>query len=521
MVLCSTGFDRFVQRLHLPTPAPLSEKARNPTELLPGDCVGYPISITTYHISWHGVDKLQVHQPGGPKRCDLLIRNAHVVCMDGGNTVIPTGAVAIEGARIVGVGTEQDLIRDFVSDAVIDAGGSLVHPGFIDTHLHISQHIARGFDSLVARNPGTTVNYAAWKSELHDEEEFASTALGALDLLKHGYTGFVDGGTAFNPDVVAAAAIDLGIRAWTTDAYVWDESEIMDSIPRLMSPELRARAPFGLEASLGILGGQLKWNREPEGLVRGYVSLYGLGTASDELEKAAWRLAADNGVAFVQHAGYVIGMTEWIEAKLGKPYVVHLAEIGVLDDTAVLAHFNVARDAEIDLVEKARASVIWCPANYLYFAAREGLRGRMPELHRRGIKLTLCADTPKNCSVGDTGCLALHAGAESGTVLSGADILAMLTTNAAAAFQASDLGSIEVGKRADIVIRRDAPDLQPCLDPHFQLAVLARGASVRTVLVNGRVVLDDGRSTLVDEVEVYRKVQAATDGMNGRLGLRR
>jgi cytosine/adenosine deaminase-related metal-dependent hydrolase len=464
---------------------------------------------------------LQAYQAQAPKVCGIIVRNARLVCMDGQRTVIPSGSVAIEGTRIVGVGTDQDVARDFVSDMVIDAGGGLVHPGFIDSHLHISQHISRGFDSLVARNPGTTVNYAAWKAELHDEEEFASTALGALDLLKHGYTGFVDGGTAFNPDVVAAAAIELGIRAWTTDPYIWDESEIMDSIPRLMSPELRARAPFGLDTSLRMLGGQLKWNREPDGLVRGYISIYGLGTASDELETAASRLAREAGVAFVQHAGYVIGMTEWIETKLARPYIVHLAGIGVLDDNAVLAHLNVAKDAEVDLVEKAGASVIWCPANYLYFAAREGLRGRMPELLHRGVRLSLCADTPKNCSVGDTGCLALHAGAESGTVLAGADILAMLTTNAGAMFRAPDVGSIEVGKRADIVVRRDAPDVQPCLDPHFQLAVLARSASVRTVLVNGKVVLDDGRSTLVDEAEIYRKVQAATDGMNGRLGLRR
>ena len=287
-----------------------------------------------------------------------------------------------------------------------------------------------------------------------------------------------------------------------------------------MSPQLRARAPFGLDHALSILGTQLKWNSNEDGLIRGYISLYGLGTASDALQVAAHRLARDNGTAFVQHAGYVLGMTEWSERRLGRPYVDHLDEIGVLDGCAVLAHFNVARDSEIDRVAKAGASVIWCPANYLFFAAREGLRGRMPELHRRGIRLTLCADTPKNCSVGETGGLALHAAAESGTVLRGGDILAMLTCNAAAAFQADDLGSLEVGKRADIVIRRDAPDMQPCLDPHFQLAVLGRASSVRTVIVNGEIALEDGQSTRIDEAELYASVQAASKGMNDRLGLR-
>lgn len=461
---------------------------------------------------------LEHNGAGAP--CDLLVTNAHLICMDAERSVIRDGAIAVNGTRIVAIGSTGELKARHTARRTIDAKGCLVHPGFIDTHLHISQQISRGFDELLARNPGASVNYADWKAQLHDFEETASTQLGALDLLKNGFTGFVDGGTAFNPDAVAEAARQLGVRAWTTDPYVWDQSDIMDAIPRLMSPELRARAPFGLDHALSVLGGQMKWNGDEDGLVRGYISLYGLGTASDALQLAAHKLARSNGTAFVQHAGYVLGMTEWTERQLGKPYVDHLAEIGVLDDLAVLAHFNVARDSEIDLVEKAGASVIWCPANYLFFAAREGLRGRMPELHRRGIRLTLCADTPKNCTVGETGGFALHAAAESGTVLRGADILAMLTSNAAAAFQANDLGSLEVGKRADIVIRRDAPDMQPCLDPHFQLAVLGRSPSVRTVIVNGQVALEDGQSTRIDEAKLYADVQAASKGMNDRLGLR-
>jgi cytosine/adenosine deaminase-related metal-dependent hydrolase len=441
--------------------------------------------------------------------------------MDENNSVHRPGSIAINGSRIAEVGADTEVRERFSAKRVIDAAGGIVHPGFIDTHLHISQHISRGFDALLALNPSTNVNYASWKAELRDEDEYASTLLGAVDLLKHGYTGFVDGGTAFNPDVIAGAAAEVGIRTWVTDPYVWDSSEIMDNIPRLISPTLRARAPFGLEHSLKILGSQLKWNDNPDGLVRGYISLYGLGTASDELQRAAWRLARSAKVPFVQHAGYVVGLTEWVEARVGKPYVLHLAELGVLDGDSILAHLNVVRDPEIDAIAEAECSVIWCPSNYLFFAAREGLRGRMPELHRRGIRLTLCADTPKNCSVGDTGCLALHAAAESGSVLSGTDLMSMLTTNAASAFGAADLGSIEQGKRADLVIRRDAPDMQPCLDPFFQVAVLARSASVKTVIVNGDVVLDSGSLTKVDEARVFGLVQAATDGMNSRLGLSR
>jgi cytosine/adenosine deaminase-related metal-dependent hydrolase len=411
----------------------------------------------------------------------------------------------------------------FRSEIVIDAKGAPVHPGFIDGHTHVSQHTSRGIDSLLANNPGTQVNFAAWKAELRYDDEFASTTLAGIDLLRHGYTGFIDGGTSLEADAVADAANTVGIRAWIPDAYLWDCSDILEVVPRLMSPGLAQKVPFDLERCLRELGSQLHRNKEKDALVRGYVTLYGLGTASDELQRAAKEIATKEGVVCGQHVGYVIGMTEWEETRLGRPVIVHLTDLGVIDQKSTMVHLNVLRDDEIDPLVNSGAPVVWCPSNYFYFAAREGVRGRMPELHKRGVNIALGVDTPKTCTVGDTGCLALHAAAQCGTVLAGNDIFEMLTINAARAIGAeNDLGSLESGKLADIVVRTaDAADAQPSLDPVFQMAVLGRSTSVDTVIVNGKIVIEEGRSVKISERDVFQDVQASVDRVMQRLGLSR
>ena len=160
--------------------------------------------------------------------------------------------------------------------------------------------------------PGPTdgVNFADWKAALQDDDEYASSALACLDLLQHGYTGFVDGGTAFSPDAVAAAARATGIRGWVADPYLWDRRELMDHVPSLISRSLEDRVPFDTDRALRRLGAELRRNSDPDALVRGYVALYGLGTASDELQRAAKDCANRHRVAVIQHVGYTARMTQ-------------------------------------------------------------------------------------------------------------------------------------------------------------------------------------------------------------------
>ena len=263
--------------------------------------------------------------PGSDRHaCDLLIRNGRILTLDADRRIVPVGAIAIAGHRIAGIGAESEIVRRFHARRVLDAAGAQVHPGFIDGHFHVNQHSARGFNRLLATRTNGRVNFADWKAALQDDDEYASSALACLDLLQHGYTGFVDGGTAFSPDAVADAARATGIRGWVADPYLWDRRESWtraephQSIPGGSSPVRYRSRPA---TAWRRIAPELRSGRA-RARVRG---LYGLGTASDELQRAAKDCANRHRVALIQHVGYTARMTSAEEAQQGRPAIVRLA----------------------------------------------------------------------------------------------------------------------------------------------------------------------------------------------------
>jgi 5-methylthioadenosine/S-adenosylhomocysteine deaminase len=457
-----------------------------------------------------------------PERCDLILKGAQVLTLDARRTIYATGAVAVRGHTIVAVGPEADILPRWQAPRILDAGGGIVHPGFIDAHLHINAQTCRGFfqgDS--SRGGGTGPNYADWKAALRPEDEQAAAALGCLELLRHGYTTFVEPGSAFEPDAIAVAAEATGVRCSLADPYLWDDPSLMDVIPGLKSPSLFARVAPTRERSLELLGGQLHRNRDPDGIVHGHVALYGEGTASDELLRAAKTLADREGVVFNSHLGFDLDLAAAMEARWGCPRFVHLAELGVLGPNATFVHMNVIRDGDAPPILASGLSIVWCPLAYLQKGTPLRLPTRIPEMRRRGANVALGTDSARQSTVGDAPFLAVHLAAEAGQAIRPEDAIEMATLGAARAAGLGGLiGSLEPGKRADLVVRqRDAAELGPGIDPAHQLVTIGHGPSADTVLVNGRVVLEGGRSTRVSETAVIAEARVSAGRMAERLGL--
>jgi cytosine/adenosine deaminase-related metal-dependent hydrolase len=256
----------------------------------------------------------------GPERCDLIVRGAQILTMDPRRTIYPTGAVAVRGHTVVAVGPQVEVVARWHAPRVLDARGAIVHPGFIDAHLHINAQTCRGFfQGDTSKGGGTGPNYADWKAALRPEDEQAAAALGCLELLRQGYTAFVEPGTAFEPDAVAAAAEATGVRCSLADPYLWDDPALMDVIGGLKSDSLFDRVPPARERALRLLGGQLHRNRGGDGLVHGHVALYGEGTASDELMRAAKDLADREGVVLNTHLGFDLDLAAAMETRWGQP----------------------------------------------------------------------------------------------------------------------------------------------------------------------------------------------------------
>lgn len=454
--------------------------------------------------------------------CDILIRNGCVLTLNGSRTIYPQGAIAIRGNAIVAVGPDGEIARSWQATREIAAQGAIVHPGFVDAHLHVNAQTCRGyFRGDTSKGGQKGPNYADWKAALEPEDEAAATALAAIEMLRHGITAFVEPGSAFEPDAVATAAAAAGIRCSLADPYLWDDTETMASIPGLLSPSLAARVPPDSKRCRKLLGGQLFRNKDTDGIAHGHIALYGEGTATDELFRVSKAMADDAGVVLNSHIGFDIGLATAMEKRWGKPRFQYLASLGVLGRNTMFVHMNLIRDEEVAPILESGLTMVWCPFAYASRGTPLQRPTRIPELKSRGAAVAIGTDSARQSSAGDAGYLAFLLSAAAGHALQPEEIIELQTLGGArAAGLESIIGSIEPGKRADIVVRSaEAPEVGPGVDPAHQLIAVAHGPSADTVLVNGRIVLRRGRATLLDEAAVIAQARASAQRMAARLGL--
>jgi 5-methylthioadenosine/S-adenosylhomocysteine deaminase len=439
--------------------------------------------------------------------------------MDDARRVFPQGAVAISGREIVAVGPEREIAPRFEPQRTIDAHGAVVHPGFVEAHVHVTQHVFR----FAFTGASTWADLGAFFTEFHrvveDEEEHASSLLACLEMARNGTTSFLEGcGSVLEPDSAAAAAEAVGIRASLADPFVWDVAP--------PNPAASDRIPLDRSRALSVLGTQLKRNADPTALVQGHVAVMGHGTVSDELELAAKACADRHGVILNQHQSYMDTDTAIDDHRHGRHPLVHYSELGLLDSNSTFAHMNVLRDDELAPIAGSGMSVVWCPTASMIYGIGGTLRGRHFELLDRGVNVALGSDAPNwagSIDVGEQAFFAMLTAREQtgrGDALEAEDGLAMATINGAKALGWADrIGSLEPLKRADLVIRRDdLPEAQPAVDPVRAIAYSARAKSVDTVVVDGEIIVANGHSTRVDEKAVYERAGAAARGLLKRMG---
>lgn len=446
----------------------------------------------------------------GSQFCELLIRNAYVITMDAERTKYPQGAVAVDGRNIVAVGSESEITHKFKPLRIIDAGGGAVHPGYIDLHYHISGHMAsKLLEDGSASSEGAGVwiasRYQRFFNGLGDDEEYASALLAGLDMLRNGFTMYVEPGTMHNLDVLADACEALGIRASVGDPWLWDVAT-----PGGLRID---RAPIDTKRSLSLLGGQLWRNKNPNALVRAHIAIYGGGSQSEELMQAAKACADENNVPFNTHQSMSEGDAGFDAKRFGRPAYVHWSDIGVLDSKCVFVHNNVLSDDEIQPILDSGMSIVWVPGNSFYYGMRKRVPNRIPELYHKGLNVGFGLDVSKTWTFGHNTLLAYNIAREEEQYVFPDDLLAMQTINGAKAMMVDDrLGSIEPGKRADIVIRSKMnPWNYPIYHVERDLTLYSLTRTVETVIVDGQIVVKNGRHTLMDEEVVYELAQRAAE----------
>lgn len=450
--------------------------------------------------------------------CDLLIVNSYVITMDPARAIHPHGAVAVRGSEIIAVGPEDDIVRRYHAPRTLDARGGIVHPGFLDCHVHLML-TARGAFPDTLPFERSTYFYTQWRNALEPAEEYEACLLSCLELVHNGVTCFMEAGTVLEPDAGAAAVEAVGIRGLLGDPYLWD-------VGGLSKEASIKRAPVDRRRALSLLGGQLRRNADPHALVRGCVVLNGDGTASDELIRAAKECADRAGVVLSQHQSFSPSDVRTDDERFGCHPLVHFDRIGVLGPNCTFTHMNVLREDEVPLVRESGMSITWCPSSCMVWGIGGTQQGKHAEFHREGTAIALGSDSANSCGRFDPSfqaCLAVLTAKEKSRdrhLLRFEDGLEMATVGGARATGLSGMiGSLEPGKRADVVIRSVVlPEAQPALDPVQALIFSAGSKSVDTVVVDGQIVLKGGRSTRLDEEAAYARARQSARRLLKNIG---
>lgn len=473
------------------------------------------------------------------EKASLLIRNGYVITMDDAGTIFATGAVAVGAdGGILAVGDDGAIAARYEAARIIDAEGAPVHPGFVECHIHASYHLFRGAlpDQLVESESFDSFE-SRFYNTVTDEDEYLSVLLACMEMVRNGTTCFMEAGTVLTPEMAARAAREVGVRAILGDAFIWDQPQgfaqgKMDQegcatcAAQARAHAELARAPKNRAEALATLGTQLERNADPDALVTGHVAVLGLGTASEELMMEAKARADAASVTLNIHQSYSPADTDADRRRFGKDPLVHLHETGFLGRNVTFGHANHLTDAECEALLDRGASIAWAPAASMMWGHGSSLHGRHAELWRRGANIALGSDSPNWSNDFDLwrqASLAVMAARDvhmDRTYLIAEDGIHMATrAGARAVGMEGRIGSLEPGKRADIVVHTlDRPEMVPSTNMIRNLFYASRSKSVHTVVINGRVVLEAGRFTALDERAIYAELRKASAALFKRMG---
>jgi len=442
----------------------------------------------------------------------ILVEHAVVVTMDPTRRIFLDGSVLIDGESIAQVGRAADVRPPRPPERVIDGRGHLVLPGFIDTHVHLSEHLSRGLiPDEVPVDRYVPDWYVPLYAAITPEEEAAAAQLACLEMLRTGTTTFCEAGTLFDVPAVAEAVDAVGMRA-VLGRWTWDLASGPGRLAQSTDEALRLA-----EAAI------LDLKQRGSSRVSAWPLLIGFGTCSEALIRGAHALAERCGTGW--------GMMQFASHPSRKTAdTLPLATLdgwGVLGPRTKLAHMVHVNADDIALLARRDVKITHCPSAALKHVKGLAAHGRFAEMLDAGVSVSLGGDSANGSNHFDMlrlmylAALVPKDARLDPAVMPAERVLEMATLHGARALGLEDeIGSLEPGKRADMVIfDLGLPEWRPLLDPVNTLVYSASGASVRSVIVDGRVVLDDRRVTTVDEREILVRAERLSGPYLGRAGL--
>ena len=437
-----------------------------------------------------------------------------ILTLDPQRRIIRDGSVLIEGQRITRVGKASDL-AGVQADRVIDGREMVVTPGFCNGHMHISYaHATRGIfpDDL---GPDYLPTVFKLQSAMTEEEEYYTSLLAITELLKYGTTCFLDPGSTKYLEACMQAYEESGCRI-IVGRHVTDKPNPLD-LPVYSTSE----ATRLMEETIQ------KYDHRLDDRVRAWAMPFSGDFATRELLVSAKGLADRYQTGLTIHHGNSPSAVERSIKEHGKRPTEYLEEIGVLGPNVLLAHVIGLDEREIDCLVRTQTRTVMCPTAAMKSGSGTARVGMLPEMLEKGVTVGLGTDAGNNSNLVETmrsmylAAIIYKDGRQSTTTIPAEAALEMATIQGAVALGlGDDIGSIEVGKKADLVLfdtRR--PEWRTLFNPVNSLVYNVDGRSVDTVIVDGRVVVENQVPVFVDEWELIQKVQELGENLLARTGV--
>ncbi len=420
---------------------------------------------------------------------DLLVVNGTLVTMDDKRRVIDDAGVAIKGGRIVAVGARRDILRRFTAGQTIDAGGKIIIPGLINGHTHIPMTLFRGLaDDLDLQDWLTKYIFPAEAKNVSEEFVRAGTRLGLAEMIRGGTTTYCD--MYYFEDAIADETAKAGVRG------VLGETVIDFPVADNKNFE---------EAMAYVERFVKKWKGHE--LITPAIAPHAPYTVSEAHLKEAKAFSDRTGSPIVTHVSETKReVDDSIKAKNASP-VEYLRRIGFLNNRVVAAHVVWPTGNDIDTLERAGVGVVHNPQSNMKLASGVA---PVPRMLKEGIRLGLGTDgAASNNDLSmweemDTVAKLHKVFTGDPKVISAQQAFELATIRSAAALHMEkEIGSIETGKRADLVlVAQDALNQLPLYNIYSHLVYATKTSDVQTVIINGRVVMRDRRLLTLDEAAI-------------------
>lgn len=424
-----------------------------------------------------------------PILVDLIVRGGTVVTMDASRRVIDNGGVAIKGGRVVAVASAAEMDLNYSSRQVIEAQGKIVIPGLINGHTHVPMTLFRGIaDDLDLQEWLTKYIFPAEAKNVTEDFVRVGTRLGLAEMIRSGTTTYCD--MYYFEDVIADETFKAGMRAVLGETVI--DFPVADN-------KTNAEAMAYVEKFVN------RW--KGSSLIVAAIAPHAPYTVSEEHLKAVRAFSDRTGAPIVIHISETKREVDDSIKDKGTSPVNYLNRFGFLNDKVIAAHMVWPTDEELGLLKKLGVGLVHNPQSNMKLASGVS---PVPEMLKQDMPVGLGTDgAASNNDLNlweemDTAAKLHKLISKDPKVVTAQEAFEMATIRGARALHLEkEIGSIETGKRADLVIvDLDGLNQTPFYNIYSDLVYSSKAGDVRTVIVEGKVLMRDRRLLTLNEASI-------------------